>query len=57
MASLREQIKHLVNEIYNEVEHGECFYNDGMYIKFIETLNNLKELTTDYFIWNANNED
>lgn len=49
---LRSQVKDLSCEIANDVEHGECFYEESMLKEFLENLDKLKDLAIKYYVSN-----
>lgn len=49
MSSLRGQIQELCYAIASDIEHGECFYDQGMFIEFCENLDKMKELSCQYY--------
>lgn len=49
---LRSQVKDLSCEITNDVEHGECFYEESMLKEFLENLDKLKDLAIKYYVSN-----
>lgn len=47
--SLRDKIYRLIDEIYGEVDHGECFHEQSELEDFVRNLDNLKELAYEYY--------
>lgn len=52
---LRHKIHDLSDEIYNDVHHGECFYESDMLNEFCSNLDKMKELALKYY--NSNMEE
>jgi hypothetical protein len=46
---IRDKIRNLANEIYVDVDHGECFYELDMLNTFCENLDKMKELALQHF--------
>ena len=51
----RTHLYDLMYQIYDEFEHGECFFDEEMFDGLIESLNDLIKLSTKYF--NENMEE
>lgn len=46
---LRREVKELGCEIANDIEHGECFYEESMLKEFLSNLDKLRDLTIQYY--------
>lgn len=53
---LRSQVKDLGCEIINDIDHGECFYNESMLKSFLENLDKLKDVAVKYYKSNKEEE-
>ena len=47
--SLSGQVKELGYEIANDIDHGECFYDEGMLRSFLANLDKLKDVAVKLY--------
>lgn len=55
--NLRSEVHELACEIYNEVDHGECFYDEEMLSEFLAKVERFKHACQQYYTQNKEEED